>query len=555
MRVIKNFKNFLYICWKAIHLPDPSPIQYSIADYLQYGGRNKIIQAFRGIGKTFITAAYVCFKLYQNPNEKVLIVSASKDKAIEIAKFIKDLINLLPELQHLKPDTKLDNRDAITAFDVAGCTPAVAPSVKVLGVGGQLTGCRATIIIADDIETSENCRSQEMRDKIKAAVTEFDNIIVPGGEITYLGTPHTEQSLYNELVRRGYDLRIWTAKYVSPDKQIRYNGHLAPFITEAVAEDFFLVDTSTEPLRFSDDDLMEREMKMGRSKFQMQFMLDPTLSDMERYPLKCSDLIVMDLDKDKAPEKVAYASDPTKIIEDVICPGFGNDRFHKPMYISDKWLEYTNKIMFLDPSGSGSDEFAYVVLGLLNSQIFLLDIGRVAGGFTEKNLIKLALTAKEFSINQCYYECNFGDSMFSSLFLPYLRKYHPCGLEPIRNTKNKEIRIIETLEPVLNQHRLIINKSLIEKDQKLCEDYPPEHKTIYQLFYQLTHITKNRGCLSHDDRVDALAGGVALLNSSMTLDVDEEIKQREQEQWEAYVNEALEKYGLKRDKKKTWFDL
>jgi hypothetical protein len=555
MENIKNFKNFLYICWKAINLPDPTDIQYSIADYLQFGGRNKIIQAFRGIGKTWITAAYVCFKLYQNPNEKILIVSASKDKAVEIAKFIKDLINILPQLQHLKPDTRQDNRDAITAFDVAGCTPAVAPSVKVLGVGGQLTGCRATIIIADDIETSENCRSQEMRDKIKNAVTEFDNIIVPGGEITYLGTPHTEQSLYNELVRRGYLLRIWTAKYVSPDKQERYNGNLAPFIIEAVQDDFFLVDTSTEPLRFSDEDLMEREMKMGRSKFQMQFMLDPTLNDMERYPLKCSDLIVMDLDKDKAPEKVAYASDVTKTIENVLCPGFGGDRFYKPMYISDKWLEYTQKIMFLDPAGTGSDEFSYVVLGLLNSQIFLLDFGILLSGYTDKNLIKLALVAKEYNINIAYYESNFGDDLFSSLFQPYLRKYHPCALEAIRNNKNKELRIIETLEPVLNQHKLIVNKSLIEKDSKLCEHYPPEHKSIYQLFYQLTHITKDRGCLSHDDRLDALAGGVAQLNTSMSLDVDEEIRNREQEQWEAAINEQLEKMGLDTIKDNTWFDI
>lgn len=559
---IKNFKNFLYLCWKAINLPDPTPVQYAIADYLQFGGtteqskRNRIIQAFRGIGKTFITAAYVCFRLYLNCNEKVLIVSASKDKAVEIAKFIRDLINLLPELQHLVPDTRQDNRDAITAFDVAGCTPAVAPSVKVLGVGGQLTGCRATIIIADDIETSENCRSQEMRDKIKNAVTEFDNIIVPGGEITYLGTPHTEQSLYNELVdKRGYDLRIWTAKYVHPDKWPRYNGHLAPFVIDAVNDDFFLVDTSTEPLRFSDQDLLEREMKMGRSKFQMQFMLDPTLSDMERYPLRCSDLIIMDLDKDKAPEKVAYASDNEKVINDVICPGFGNDRFHKPMYVADKWMEYTQKILIMDPAGSGADEFSYKVLGLLNSQIFLLDLGIVLGGYTERNLTKLALVAKEYKVNCAYYEANFGDTMFASLFMPYLRKYHPCGLEPIKNNKQKELRIIETLEPVLNQHRLIVNKSLIEKDQKLCENYPPDKRTVYQMFYQLTHITKDRGCLEHDDRIDDLAMGVSILNASMSFDVDEEIKNREQQEWEEWVNKQLEEFGMSTHQGKTWFDL
>lgn len=562
---IKNFKNFLYRCWQVVNLPEPTPIQYDIADYLQYGGdvpnsdKNRIIQAFRGIGKTYITAAYVCFKLYHNCNEQVLIVSASKDFAIQIAKFIKDFIHTMPELQYLKPqkntDADIKARDAITSFEVAGRTPAKDPSVKVVGISGQLTGSRATIIIADDIETSENCRSKEMQDKIDNAVTEFDNIVVPGGEVTYLGTPHTEQSLYNKLITRGYDLRIWTAKYVDYDTSERYKGHLAPFIAKEVHNQH-LIGTSTEPLRFSNDDLDTREMKMGRSKFQMQFMLDPSLSDMERYPLRCSDLIVMDVDKDTAPEKVVYASSTEQLLEDTTCPGFQGDKYYKPMYLADTWLPYTNKIMFLDPAGKGSDECAYVILGLLNSQIFILDIGVVRGGYTQKNLMKLAIAARDCNVNCIYYESNFGDDMFLSLFQPYLRKIHLCGLEPIRNTKQKELRIIETLEPLMNQHRLIVGKHILEKDVELCGDYPPELKTVYQLFYQLTHISKDRGCLTHDDRLDALGGGCSILCENLSLDIDEEIKLREEELFKQAVNDWIDKFKvpLKGYEEPSWFN-
>ena len=532
---ITNFKNFLYICWKTINLPDPTPIQYDIADFLQTDIKNKIIQAFRGIGKTYITAAYVCFRLYLNPNEKILIVSASLEKAKEIAKFIKRLLTEVDELKHLIPNTKNDDRDAITSFDVAGCTPSVAPSVKVLGVSGQLTGCRATIIIPDDIETSENCRSQEMRERINNAVTEFDNIVTTDGEIVYLGTPHAEDSLYKKLKQRGYVCKIWTCRYVNQEQSIRYDGSLAVFCISNT-----LQGQPTEPLRFSEDNLLEREMKMGRSKFQMQFMLDPSLSDMEKYPLKLSDLIVMDCDKEKAPEKVAYASDPSKIVEDVISVGMGNDRFYKPLYISDVWLPYTGIVMYIDPSGRGSDETTYAIIGMLNSQLFLLDCGGFRGGYDEKTLSKLAMTAYNYKITEIIIEGNFGDGMFTKIFEPVVRRIYNCPINEVKNHIQKEQRIIDILEPILNQHKLIVNKALIKKDVESTRIYPQEQQLQYQLFYQMTRITRDKGCLKHDDKLDAVAGAVSYWTEHMAMDIEEEIRIRKEEAFEAEINKFLE---------------
>ncbi len=537
-RKIKNFLNFLFLCWQTVGLPPPTDLQYDIAKYLANSIKSKIIQAFRGCGKTWITAAYVCWRLHLNRNEKILIVSASKEKAVEISNFIKRLIAEMPILYDLKPNPRDNDRDAITAFDVGGCEISVAPSVKVCGIFGQLTGSRATIIIADDIETSENSRTQEMRDKIDNAVTEFDNVIVPeSNEIIYLGTPHSQESLYSKLIARGYACRIWTCKYVDKIYSGRYNNNLSPYV---IADDKHKAGQSTEPQRFSNDILLDKEMKMGRSKFQMQFMLDATLSDLEKYPLKCSDLIVMSLDADSAPEKVVYASDKTKIINDLICLGFTTDRFYSPMFVSDKWLPYQNKTMSIDPSGRGTDELTFCILGLLNSQIFWLDNGGVQGGYDIKNLEFLARKAKQWKVNTIYIEKNYGGGMFTALFLPVLKRIYPnCSIEEITVTKQKEVRIIETLEPVLNQHKLIVNRSVIEDDFKYSEIYPAEKKTIYNAFYQLTHITRVAGCLSHDDRIDVLEMNVSQLIDSMSQDTDEQIRQREEDELE----EMLEQYN------------
>ena len=96
----------------------------------------------------------------------------------------------------------------------------------------------------------------------------------------------------------------------------------------------------------------------------------------------------------------------------------------------------------------------------------------------------------------------------------------------------KERRIINALEPVLNQHRLIINRSVVENDAKPRDEDSVETALSYQLFHQLTHLTQDRNCLQHDDRLDALAGAVEYWNESLAIDEDRAMRERDAELWE-----------------------
>ena len=84
-------------------------------------------------------------------------------------------------------------------------------------------------------------------------------------------------------------------KFPTTEQQEKYGDKLAPYIANKVQQDPTLIGTSTDPIRFGEEEILKLEAE-GRSKFAMQQMLDTTLSDIERYPLKCADLIVMDLD-------------------------------------------------------------------------------------------------------------------------------------------------------------------------------------------------------------------------------------------------------------------
>ena len=517
--VQEDFRKFMYLVWKTLNLPDPTPVQYDIASYLQHSPKRAVIEAFRGVGKSWITSAFVCWILLNDPQKKILVVSASKERADAFASFVKRLINEMPILHHLKATE--GQRDSMLSFDVGAALPDHSPSVKSCGITGQLTGSRADIIIADDIEVINNSATQIARDKLSELVKEFDAILKPleSSKIIYLGTPQTEMSLYNQLPERGYVMRVWTAEFPELKKVESYKGALAPMLVKKLSADPTLVGYPTDPLRFGMEDLMERKMSYGKSGYAMQFMLDTTLSDGDRYPLKISDLIVQNLNPTMAHMKVAWATSPELCISDIPTLALTGDRYYRPMWHSEDMHEYTGAVMSIDPSGRGKDETGYSVVKMLTGNLYLTDGGGISGGYEEATLVKLAETAKKNQVKLIIVESNFGDGMFTQLLKPVLGRIYPCTVEEVRHSQQKEHRIIDTLEPVMSTHRLIVDQKLIQKDYDSARD--PK----YALFYQMTRLTKDRGSLIHDDRLDALAIAVNYWTEHMARDNDKAIGQ------------------------------
>jgi hypothetical protein len=551
----------MWVIWKHLSLPEPTPIQYDIAQYLQHGPKRRMVQAFRGVGKSWITAAFVLWRLFKNPDERILVVSASKDRADAFSVFVKRLIEEVPLIQHLRPDPDKGQRDSIVAFDVGPSSAHQAPSVRSVGITGQLTGGRATIIIADDVEVPKNSFTQTMRDKLAEAVKEFDAVLVPEiGEIVYLGTPQTEMSLYNVLPERGYDIRVWPARYLQMKDAQRYKGRLAPLIFNKMETDPQCPGKTTDPRRFTDLDLAEREASYGRSGFALQFMLDTSLSDQERYPLKINDLMVMDLDKEIAPVKITWAGGKDQLV-DVESVGFPGDRWHKPMWYStgsDGFASYQGSVMYVDPSGRGKDETGWAVVKMLNGMLFLMDCGGFKDGYSVETLTALADKAKEWKVNAMIIEDNFGDGMFTELFKPYLVRQYPVTIDDEflkgkRNSTQKERRIIDTLEPVMNQHRLVVNRALIERDMTNYNGHPGESWQKYQLFYQMTRLTKDKGSLLHDDRIEAVAGAVGYWVEEMNRDQDRALYDHRQALLEADLKNFMDHLvGASTDEKVFW---
>jgi len=532
-----DFRYFLTAVWTHLNLPPPTRAQLCIAEYLQNGPKRLQIQAFRGVGKSWITAAFVLWTLFNDPDKKVMVVSASKDRADAFSIFCQRLILEVPWLSHLKPKND-DQRWSRISFDVGPAQAAQAPSVKSVGITGQLTGSRADLMVLDDVEVPNNSMTEMQREKLLQLVTECESILTPkpSSRIMFLGTPQTTFTIYNKLRERSYKPFVWPARY--PRKVAMYDGLLAPQLVYDLdtTDDLTWKPTDT---RFREGDLLEREASMGRSNFMLQFMLDTSLSDAEKFPLKFADLVVTPINPENAPENIIWCSDPKNIIKDLPAVGLPADYFYSPMQFQGEWQPYSETICSVDPSGRGTDETVACYLSQLNGFVYLHEVRAYKDGYSDNTLLNILKGCRKYNVSTLLIESNFGDGIVSELFRKHCQNTQTLlSIEETRANVRKEDRIIDSLEPVLNQHRLVVDPAVIKWDYSSNANGPPETRLQYMLFYQMSRMCREKGAVKHDDRIDALAQGVKWFTDSFALSANKEIARRKAEEW----NDTLEQW-------------
>ena len=438
-----DFKLFLQAMWGQLDLPSPTRAQYAIADYLQHGPKRLQVQAFRGVGKSWITGAFVLWTLFNDQEKKIMIISASKERADNMSIFLQKLIMETPWLKHMIPNGD-NSRWSRISFDI-NCSPHQAPSVKSVGITGQLTGSRADLMVLDDIEVPGNSMTELMREKLLQLCTEAESILTPkkDSRILFLGTPQTTFTVYRKLAERAYKPFVWPARY--PKAVSQYEGLLAPQLSEDIEAGAQSWEV-TDPDRFSNDDLIEREAAMGRSNFMLQFMLDTSLSDAEKFPLKCADLIVTSVNPTTCPDAVVWCSDPSNVIKDLPIVGLPGDYFYSPMLLQGEWSPYSETICSIDPSGRGSDETAAAYISQRNGFLYLHEMRAYRDGYSDKTLLDVLRGCKKYGVTKLVIETNFGDGMVSELFRKHLQQTKQAiDVEEIRANVRKEDRIIDSL--------------------------------------------------------------------------------------------------------------
>lgn len=517
-----------------------SEIQRDIAGFIAYGPSNIMVQAQRGQAKTTIAAAYAVWFLLHDPTGRVLIISAGGTQAEEISTLIVRLIMNMDVLECMRPDKMAGDRTSVLGFDLHHSLKGMdkSPSVACIGIDSNMQGKRADLLIPDDIESSKNSATAVQRAKLAHLTKDFTSIVVDKngspGRIVWLGTPQTMDSIYNSLPNRGIAVRIWPGRYPTAEQAKHYGNALAPYITSRLARNPSLcsgggllgdqgqpVDTVITTL--TEDGLQRKERDQGTAYFQLQHMLNTTMSDALKYPLKPERLVVINPAGDRYPLSVTRGM-TTSHLRDFAVEGFAY-KMAEPSEVSADVGKLQSICCYIDPAGGGAngDETAYAIGGFLNGNVHLITVGGMPGGYAEPVLHELAKRIAKHKPDVVKIEKNMGHGAFRAVFAPILRQYIQCGLEDDLVTGQKEARIINTLEPIIGRGALVVTEDAIAHDAQCCASYPPALRQIFSFFYQLAKLSAQRDALVHDDRVDAVEGLCRHYQEAISIDQKKEL--------------------------------
>lgn len=518
----RNFKNFLWKCWRTLGYPDPTRNHYEMADWLQFGPRKSITMGFRGMAKSYVTCCFGLYHLYVDRDGIAVSLSGTTRAAAQNSTFAWQMLSNFDWLAEMVPTS--DQRQSGMAFDVRGARPKKMESFRAESIFGQITGMRSTLLLPDDIETPLNSDTEGKRQLLASRHAEAAGAIpLPETQEKMLGTPQNEQSLYADLAHnKGYALRVWPILYPKKDELVKYGSYLAPSIEKAVRDNPSLEDTSTEPTRFSEADILERQIIYGRTEFARQFKLHLDAGAGNAAPLKLRDLLVLEWDAPPPmansplllPADIRWGPTKDKLLQGIEWDCLQGDGLYEAAFVAPpaEWRSVEVTYMYVDPSGEGTDETTATVGHSLAARAFISEQGCWLEGHSHSTLMGIARLAKKWNVQYIYVESNFGQGMFANLLRPCLAEVgHACVIEDDRKAGvQKERRIIETLEPPMSSHRVVINRRLLEADYTVAYDGVEEaRRRFYRLTYQLSRITKVRNAIAHDDRSDGLASLVA----------------------------------------------
>src|SRR5690625_1103294 len=560
----KCFSTFATLGLKQLGF-DITPMQLDIAMYMANGPDKRMVMAQRGQAKSTLASLYAVWCLIQDPTYRVLIVSAGEEKASEVANVVYRLIMQWDILEYLRPDTSAGDRSSAMRFDVHYLLKGIdqSPSVAVIGIGGNLPGRRADLLISDDVKSPKNAMTPTQREHLKRLTLEYA-AIVTHGDILYLGTPQTKDSIYNSLPARGYEIRVWPGRFPTQEELEKYDGVLAPYITDKLEGSPELqtgggLDGSrgqpTDPDMFDEDALIEKELDWGPEGFALQYMLDTSLLDAMRQQLRLSDFIVADFDSKVVPERMAWRASPNTLVE--LPPSFPvhSAKMYRPEIPSKvDWVELPkeNRWCFIDPAGSGGDETAWAIGTSVGPYLHVLHVGGLQNGLIDPNVDHLAELFRDYGVTSIRVESNMGHGLFEiNLGKALYGRVLPRIIRDGEYAKGKkERRIIDSLVSTLQRHYIVLHKAVFEADEYYNRVYSQD-RVDRSLFYQIDNITTDRNSLKHDDRIEAVAGLIRILKHNLSIDEAKAQEKRSLQELEAIISNPLGYTNLPRKRTGT----
>jgi len=217
------------------------------------GCRRMLLMAFRGAGKSTLLGLLAAWTLRRKPDTRILVLAAETPLAAKTVRTVRRVLERHPDTEALRPG--LAEEWAADRLTVARRLVSRDPSLLARGIGANITGAHADMVICDDVEVPNTCGTPARRADLRARLAEIDYVLSPGGSVIYSGTPHSYYSIYAAEAR--------------PE-----TGEAHPFLGE--------FERCIEPLtadawpeRFPEEEIEAVRRRSGPARFASQMLLQP----------------------------------------------------------------------------------------------------------------------------------------------------------------------------------------------------------------------------------------------------------------------------------------
>lgn len=415
-----------------------------------------LLMAFRSAGKSTVAGIFAAWLLFRNADLRILVLAADQSLAKKMVRNVKRIVERHPLTAHLKPANP--DQWAADRFTVGRTLELRDPSMLACGLGGNITGSRADVVICDDVEVPATCDSAEKREQLRARLAEMAYVLTPGGTQLYLGTPHHYHSIYADAPRA--DL----------GEEAEFLRGFTRFMLPIVNED----GESQWPERFTAEDIERLKIATGPNKFESQMMLRPV--NIAESRLDPAALRLYDTPLDYTREVGALFIGEKKMVAAAAWwdPSFGKHSGDKSVVA----------VIFADGQG---DYYLHHI------EYIALPEGGTDDEATQQCKIVTRL-AKANYLPSVTVEINgIGRFLPNILRREMNRAGVPCSVLETSSTRAKDLRILESFDALLAARRLHVHRNV------MCTPFAVEIREW------------RPGGKGRDDGLDAVAGALSLL--------------------------------------------
>lgn len=453
--------------------------------------KRRLVLASRNTAKSTLVAGYLAYRFLRNPLLTVTVISKSATHAGRLLRAVRGYIERNPLLHALKPEEEsIDRQDAFVVGPAHGKL-GMSQSLLSVGLGGQITGTRAHLVVLDDVEVANTHGTVEAVDRLEETFKEAAHLLQPGGEMITLGTPQTPFSVYGRLERTG----VWD---VTKAKVF------------ALSTTGVLVSRWIE--RWPDEELERRRREVGPIQWSLHYDLSTDEDLSKAFPLKLRDLTVVEVDPlaTKAPVDTQTGPEGHRL-DFPSAPAPAGDWWRGPVAVSSDRAAYTQTVCAIDPAlgKAGRDAVGLSIVSTTGAgQAYIRCAEAIRGNDTAECLHRAAELVERHGADTLVVETVGMQVLWGQQLQAMLaRRNYPLRVKDFNGgSQRKAARIIGILAPVFASGRILVCRAVLESSSG------------NQLTKEITQVSAERTHTRNDDLVDALSMAMSEVSASLLAD-------------------------------------